>query len=105
MGTLCPEGPNWLETICPGGLNFRGPFVQGDRKWGGPFVQWDQMFGDRMWGTGCPGTICVRDQMRRSRIGVKIFIEQTHCLDLDLNDKRLGVNSDGNFSSYLIGSF
>ena len=36
-------------------------------------------------------------------IGFKIFIEQTHCLDLDLNDKRLGVNSDGNFSSYLIG--
>ena len=27
----------------------------------------------------------------------------THCLDLDLNGKRSGVTSDGNFSSYLIG--
>ena len=26
-----------------------------------------------------------------------------HCLDLDLNGKRPGVGSDGNFSSYLIG--
>ena len=27
----------------------------------------------------------------------------THCLDMDLNGKRLGLTSDGNFSSYLIG--
>ena len=27
----------------------------------------------------------------------------SHCLDLDLNGKRPGVTSDGNFSSYLIG--
>ena len=26
----------------------------------------------------------------------------THCLDLNLNGKRPGVASDGNFSSYLI---
>ena len=26
----------------------------------------------------------------------------THCLDLDLNDKRPGIASDGNFSTYLI---
>ena len=27
----------------------------------------------------------------------------SHCLDLDLNGKRPGIASDGNFSSYLIG--
>ena len=27
----------------------------------------------------------------------------SHCLDLDLNGKRPGITSDGNFSSYLIG--
>ena len=26
----------------------------------------------------------------------------THCLDLDLNDKRPGITSDSNFSSHLI---
>jgi hypothetical protein len=30
-------------------------------------------------------------------------IATSHCLDLDLNGKRPGVTSDGNFSSYLIG--
>ena len=28
---------------------------------------------------------------------------QTHCLDLNLNGKRPGIASDGNFSLYLIG--
>ena len=32
------------------------------------------------------------------------LISTTHCLDLDLNGKRPGVTSDGNFSSYLIGT-
>ena len=36
----------------------------------------------------------------RSSVG---SISSSHCLDLDLNGKRSGVTSDGNFSSYLIG--
>ena len=66
-GTGCDDlgiwGPNWLGTICPGGPNFWGPFVHGDRIGWGPFVQRDQSIGDQLWGTKCPGTICVWDQM------------------------------------------
>ena len=62
LGTICLGGPNWLGTICPGGQNFWGPFVHGDRIGWGPFVQRDQSIGDQLWGTKCPGTICVWDQ-------------------------------------------
>jgi hypothetical protein len=34
--------------------------------------------------------------------GTLINLVVSHCLDLDLNGKRPGVTSDGNFSSYLI---
>ena len=30
-------------------------------------------------------------------------LSNTHCLDLDMNGKRPGLTSDGNFSSSLIG--
>ena len=33
----------------------------------------------------------------------EIKVDKSHCLDLDLNDIRPGIASDGNFSSYLIG--
>ena len=33
---------------------------------------------------------------------VNISYVLAHCLDLDLNGKRTGIASDGNFSSYLI---
>ena len=66
LGTICPGGPNWLGTICPRGPNFWGPFVHGDRIGWGPFVQRDQSIGDQLWGTKCPGTICVWDQMCHS---------------------------------------
>ena len=65
-GDVCPGGPNWLETICSWGPNFLGPFVHGERIGWGQFVQRDQLIGDQLWGTKCPGTICVRDQMCHS---------------------------------------
>ena len=68
LGTICPGGPNWLGTICPWGPNFWGPFVHWDRIGWGPFVQRDQLIGDQLWGTKCPGTICVWDQMCHSRL-------------------------------------
>jgi hypothetical protein len=34
---------------------------------------------------------------------LKSFDTKSQCLDIDLNGKRPGVTSDGNFSSYLIG--
>ena len=42
---------------------------------------------------------------RKNVPGVLILPNGTtsHCMDLDRNDKRPGVTSDGNFSSYLIG--
>ena len=38
-------------------------------------------------------------EMKKVSFQIRI---SSHCLDLDLNDKRPGVSSDGNFSSYLI---
>ena len=38
-----------------------------------------------------------------NRLLLRFEFNITHCLDLDLNGKRPGVTSDGNFSSYLIG--
>ena len=79
---------------------FLGPIVQRDQLSWGPFVHGDQMsryclflwtnclgdhfpwgpnepglfaHGDQLWGTKCPGTECVRDQMRCSRINDRIF--------------------------------
>ena len=66
LQTICLGGQNWLGTICPWGPNFWGPFVHGDRIGWGPFVQRDQLIGDQLWGTKCPGTICVWDQMCHS---------------------------------------
>ena len=54
LGTICLGGPNWLWTIA---------FVHGDQIVWGLFVQMDQSIGDPLWGTKCPGTICVWDQM------------------------------------------
>ena len=56
-GTVCASGPIVLGTICPWGPNEPGLFV----------------LGDQLWGTKCPGTECVRDQMRCSRINDRIF--------------------------------
>ena len=77
---------------------FLGPIVQRDQLSWGPFVHGDQMsryclflwtnclgdhfpwgpnepglfaHGDQLWGTKCPGTECVRDQMRCSPRGGK----------------------------------
>ena len=66
IGTICPVGPNWLGTICPWGPNVWGPFVHGDKISWGPFVQRDQSIRDQLWGTKCPGTISVWDQMCHS---------------------------------------
>ena len=68
LGTICPGGPNWLGTICPWGQNFWGPFVHGDRIGWGPFLQRGQL-----WGTKCPGTICVWDQICHSHTYWKKF--------------------------------
>ena len=54
-GTVCASGPIVLGTICPWGPNEPGLFV----------------LGDQLWGTKCPGTECVRDQMRCSPRGGK----------------------------------
>jgi hypothetical protein len=67
LGTICPGETNWLGSICPWRPNLWGPFVHGDRIGWGPFVQRDQSIGDQLWGTKCPGTICVWDQMCHSR--------------------------------------
>ena len=67
LGTICPGGPNWLGNICPWGPNFWGPFFHGDWIGWGPFVQRDQSIGDQLWGTKCPGTIFVWDQMCHCR--------------------------------------
>ena len=56
LGTNCPGGPIVLGTICPWGPNEPGLFV----------------LGDQLWGTKCPGTECVRDQMRSSRLYIKL---------------------------------
>ena len=72
LGTICPGGPNWLGTICPWGPNFWGTFVHGDRIGWGPFVQRDQSIGDQLWGTKCPGTICVWDQMCHSPLTIVV---------------------------------
>ena len=60
LGTVCPGGPIFLGTICPWGPNEPGLLV----------------LGDQLWGTKCPGTEWVGDQMRSSQlehIGKVIF--------------------------------
>ena len=47
-----------------------GTELVGDRIGWGPFVQRDQLIGDQMWGTKCPGTICVWDEMCHSLLTV-----------------------------------
>ena len=50
------------------GTKFLGPFVHGVWIGWGPFVQLDQSIGDELWGTKCPRTIYVWDQMCHSQI-------------------------------------
>ena len=52
-------------------------------------------------GYGCPR----QPNMQAMSILIhnKILTHSPHCLNLDLNGKRPGITSDGNFSSYLIG--
>ena len=68
LGTVCPGGPIVLGTICPWGPNFWGPIVQGDQLSWGPNEPGLFVLGDQSWGTKCPGTECVWDQMRSSLI-------------------------------------
>ena len=66
LGTICPGGPIVLGTICPWGPNVWGPIVQGDQLSRGPNEPGLFVLGDQLRGTKCPGTECVRDQMRSS---------------------------------------
>jgi hypothetical protein len=59
------------------GTKFFGPFVHCDRFGWGPFVQRDQSIGDQLWGTKCPGTICVWDQMCHSLQNVSVAQRQS----------------------------
>ena len=68
LGTICPGGPIVLGTICPGGPNVWGPIVHGDQLSRGPNEPGLFVLGDQLRGTKCPGTECVRDQMRSSQI-------------------------------------
>ena len=44
----------------------------------------------------------IKDLINFTKTLGKLPVLKTHCLDLDLNGKRPGVTSDGNFASYLI---
>ena len=61
LGTVCPGGPIFLGTICPW-----GPIVLGTICPWGPNEPGLFVLGDQLWGTKCPGTEWVRDQMRSS---------------------------------------
>ena len=71
LGTVCPGGPIVLGTICPWGPNFGGPIVQGDQLSWGPNEPGLFVLGDQLRGTKCPGTECVRDQMRSSLANIE----------------------------------
>ena len=71
LGTVCPGGPIFLGTICPW-----GPIVLGTICPWGPNEPGLLVLGDQLWGTKCPGTEWVGDQMRSSQlehIGKVIF--------------------------------
>ena len=53
------------------------------------------------------GYIAIYHRMAKGNLQINLnkprHLHHAHCLDLNLNCKRPGVTTDGNFSSYLIG--
>ena len=92
MGTNCPLGPIVLGTICLLGPNVWGPIVQWDQLYWGRNEPGLFVLGDQLWGTKCPGTECVRDQMRSSQKSTEkeeaIQVECANENEITLSDGR-----------------
>ena len=71
LGTVCPGGPIFWGTICPWGPNVWGQIVLGTICPWGPNELGLFVLGDQLWGTKCPGTEWVRDQMRSSLLWLR----------------------------------